>query len=83
MIANVKSTVEQRRVLRNTLPVSWLLFTLLTVQTDNQILKLPTQSNCTTPLKNVILRHHYIMQKNSICIETEQRCLCKLFTAKF
>jgi len=31
-----------------------------------------------THIKNVILRHHYVMQKNSICIETEQRYLCRI-----
>jgi len=39
--ANVKYTVEQRKIYE-TLPISWLLFTLLTVQIDNQISKLPT-----------------------------------------
>jgi len=26
--------------------------------------------------KSVIFRHHYVMQKNSRCIETEQHCRC-------
>jgi len=29
--------------------------------------------------KNVILRHDYVKQKNSSCIETEQRSLCRIF----
>jgi len=28
--------------------------------------------------KNVIFRHHYVMQKNSSCIETEKSFLCKV-----
>jgi len=28
--------------------------------------------------KNVIFRHHYVMQKDSSCIENEQRYLCKV-----
>ena len=40
-----------------------------------------THANTPTPLlrfKNVIYRHHYVMQKNSSCIETEQRYLCRV-----
>jgi len=34
--------------------------------------------NCTiSRFKNVIFRHHYVIQKNSSCIETEQRYLCR------
>jgi len=42
MTANVKYTVEQRRLLQNsrTLPIGWLWFTL--VQTGNMRSKLPT-----------------------------------------
>jgi len=32
---------------------------------------------CATRFKNVIFRHHYVMQKNSNCIETEKCYLCK------
>jgi len=28
--------------------------------------------------KNVIFRHHYVMQKNCNCIEIEQHCLCRV-----
>ena len=40
-----------------------------------------THPNTPTPLprfKNVIFRHHYVMQKNSGCTETEQHCLCRI-----
>jgi len=32
--------------------------------------------------KNAIFRHHYIMQKNSRCIETEQSYLCRVLHFK-
>jgi len=35
-------------------------------------------TNCTTPLQEVIFWHHYVMQKNSSCIETEKSYLCKV-----
>jgi len=41
-----------------------------------------THANTPTALprfKNVIFRHHYVMQKNSSCIETEQRYLSFIF----
>jgi len=40
-----------------------------------------THANTPTPLprfKNVIFRHHYVMQKNRRYIETEQRHLCRV-----
>jgi len=40
-----------------------------------------THTNTPTALprfKNVISRHHYVMQKNGSCIETEQRYLCRV-----
>jgi len=40
-----------------------------------------THANTPTPLprfKNVILRHHYVMQKNSRCTETEQHSLRRI-----
>jgi len=45
MTANVKYTLEQRRLTKLTLPVGWLRFILLAVQTDNLISKLPTQTH--------------------------------------
>jgi len=41
-----------------------------------------THANIQTALphfKNVIFRHHYVMQKNSRYIETEQRYFCRVF----
>ena len=43
-------------------------------------LKLPTKRHQMhhPRFKNVIFRHHYVMQKNSRCIETEQSYLCRV-----
>ena len=32
---------------------------------------------CTTRFKNIIFRHHYVMQKNTNCFETDKSHLCK------
>jgi len=43
-------------------------------------LKVP-HANTPTALprfKNVVFRHHYVMQKNSLCTETEQGYLCRV-----
>jgi len=40
-----------------------------------------THANIPTALpyfNNVIFRHHYVTQKNSCCIVTEQHCLCRV-----
>jgi len=40
-----------------------------------------THANTPTALprfKNVMFRHHYVIQKNRCCIETEQRYLCRV-----
>jgi len=50
---------------------SWNLQTELKVTHENSPTALPR-------FKNVILRHHYVMQKNSSCIETEKSYLCKV-----
>jgi len=80
MTANVKYTAEQRRLMKLTLPIGWVWFTLLAVQTDSLGSKV-THANTPTALsrfKNVIFRHHYVMQKNSGCIETKQPYLCRV-----
>jgi len=35
-------------------------------------------TNSTTFFKNIIFRHHYVMRKNSSCIETGQCYLCRV-----
>jgi len=58
-----------------------LIHPILAVQTDNHSSsKLPTQNTPTAlpRFKNVIFRHHYVMQKNSSSAETEQRYLCRV-----
>jgi len=45
MTANIKYTVEQRRLTKFTLPIGWLWFTLPTVQPDNLSSKLTTKTH--------------------------------------
>ena len=65
---------------KSTLPIGWLWFTVVAVQTYNQSSKLPTQNTPTTlpRFKNVNFRQHYVMQKNSSCIENEQSYICRM-----
>jgi len=62
---------------KTTLPIVWLLFTLLAVETYNLSSKFPTKIHQTAlpRFKNVIFRRHYVMQKHSSCIETEKLSL--------
>jgi len=58
---------------KNRLPIGWLIHTTCSWNLQSE-LKL-THENVPTALprfKNVIFRHHYVMQKNSSCIETEK-----------
>jgi len=59
------------------------LINSIAVQTDNLSSKLPTKTHQMHHLlqKNVIFRHHYVMQKNSHCVETEQ--MSKVIFAEF
>jgi len=52
----------------------------IAVQTDNLSSKVTHENAPNAPprFKNVIFRHHYVTQKNSRCIETEQSYLCKV-----
>ena len=80
MTANVQYEVEQRRLLRNSHCLSAISDSLhlqfkLTIGAQSYSRK---HTNCTTRFKNVIFRHHYVMQKNSSSIETEQRYLCRV-----
>jgi len=64
---------------KTTLPIGWLLFVLLAVETYNLSSKLPRKCiNSTTPLQErhfpAPLRH----AQNSSCIETEKSYLCKV-----
>jgi len=76
----LKCTVEQDDFTKITLSIGWLLFTLLTVETYNLSSKVPNENEPTalSRFKNVIFRHHYVMQKNSRCTETEKSFLCKV-----
>jgi len=71
MIAYVKYTGEQRRLLRNS--------RCLSAGSDSIYLQFKfTRANTPTALPrfmNVIFRHHYVMQKSSRCIEIEQATL--------
>jgi len=80
MTANVKYTVEQRRFLRNSRCYRLVLIYSACSSNRQSELKV-THAHTPTALprfKNVIFRHHYVMQKNSSCIETEQRYLCRV-----
>jgi len=50
---------------------SWNLQSEVKVTHENAPTALPS-------FKNVIFRHHYVMQKNSRCIEAEKSYLCKV-----
>ena len=76
-----KCTVEQRRLHENHVAYrltlihstcSWNLQSELRVTRENTPTELPR-------FKNVIFRHHHVMQKNSSCIETEKSYRCKVF----
>ena len=76
----LKCTIEQRRPHENHVAYrlalihstcSWNLQSELKVTHENTPTALPR-------FKNVIFRHHYVMQKNSSCIDTEKSYLCKV-----
>jgi len=70
MTANVYSVpLNKGDFTKTTLPIVWLLFILLAVEAYNLSSKFEN-----TP--NVIFQHHYVMQKNSSCINTEKSYLC-------
>jgi len=80
MTANVTQTVEQWRLLRISRGLSAGSDSLHCNSNRQSELKV---AHANTPaalprFKNVICRHHYVMQKNSRCIETEQSCLCRV-----
>ena len=69
----LKCTVEQRRLHEN--HVAYRLALIHSTCSWNLQFELKvTHEN--TP--NVIFRHHYVMQKNSSCIETEKSYLCQV-----
>jgi len=65
---------------KTTLPIVWLLFILLAVETYNLSSKLPTEIHQLRypASRTSFFRHHYVLQKNSNCIETEKSYLCKV-----
>jgi len=78
MTANVEYTVEQRRLLRNSY---WLALIHFTCSSNWQYELKVTSENTPTALlyfKYVIFQHHYVMSKNSRCIEIEQSYLCRV-----
>jgi len=81
MSVDAKYTVEQRRRLRNSHCLSaGSDFLYLQFKPMHSELK-ATHANTPTALpsfKNVIFRHHYVKQKNSSCVETEQRYLFRV-----
>jgi len=59
----------------------WLTLIHSTCRINQQYKLKVSHVNTPTALsrfKMVIFRHHYVMQKNSRCIETEQRYLCRV-----
>jgi len=66
-----------------TLPIDWLGFALLAIQTYNLSSKLPTQTHQLHYLASRTSPYGTITQykKNSSFIETEQRYLCRVLTA--
>jgi len=78
--ANVKYTVEQGR-LYETHGAYRLALIHSTCSSNRQSELKVTHENTPTALprfKNVIFRHHYVMQISSSCIETEQSYLCRV-----
>jgi len=76
----LKCTVEQRRLHENHVAYrlalshstcSWNLQSELKATHENRPTALPR-------FKNVNFRQHYVIQKNSSCIETEKGYLCKV-----
>jgi len=80
MTANVKQTVEQRRLLRNLRCLSAGSDSLYCRSNEQSDLKVTHENTPNAPpcFKSVIFWHHYVTQKNSRYIETEQRYLCRV-----
>jgi len=80
MTANVKHTFEQRKFYE--IHAAYRLVLIHSACSFNRQSEFKvTHANTPTALarfKNVICRHHYAMQKNSSCTETEQRYLCRV-----
>jgi len=73
-------TVEQRRRFE-TYTACRLALIHSTCSSNGQSELKVSHANTPTPLprfNNVIFRHHYVMQKNSSCIVTEERYLCRV-----
>jgi len=66
-----------------TLPIGWLLFTLLAVETYILSSNLPTKMQKTTlpRFKNIIFRHHYVMQKTEVVLKLRKVIFAKFFTS--
>jgi len=76
-------TVEQMRLLRNSRCLSAGSDSLYCRSNRQFELKVTHENtpNASPRFKNVIFRHHYVMQKNSHYIETEQ--MSKVISAEF
>jgi len=79
MTANVKCAIAQTSSLENS--------RCLSADSDSLYLQFkPTiwaqsyarKHTALSRFRNVTFRYHYVMQKNSRCIETEQRCLTRV-----